>query len=705
MRYSISSFYFLLYTVEVFAVNGRDWKAFQKVFVDMPDETMFIDSNLIIRAVSRIYCSHIKPPILPEAIVGTSITDIAVGRVNNEGPYLNSIREALRTGVKSTILTNDILGSQYEMDNIPIQDAKGTVYAIKHQIKHVILHTSVEYLRLLQTESEKSSWKTLVLSLTDYAIFVVSNDFVIQTWSEQCEKVYQWKEEEVLGKYYYMLSNGLEGDESPSVSQTENAEESVLTVSHKRKNGLTFLVEEKIFPIYSHGVHVGNSVINKDLTAMTHSQAMLLEAREQSQKLQNNFLSSISHESRSNTAIIVSSIETLLDPTTGTLNPFQRETCEDVHQASRMLLQVVDDILDHASFTKVGIHLKMIEFDISKLVLGVMKLQARSLKRKSGDNNDKLKSIELTCYVDPNIPSILYGDDIRVSQIITNLVSNGIKFTDKGSVKVRVEREPPLYTDKTNILISVQDTGVGISEAQQPLLFSPFYQADAGLSRKQTGTGLGLSNVKMLAEAMSGVITVTSIVQNEDATNDHGSTFRCHIHLLHRKPNCEPEDTNVAGKPKYLSRQRSYSVPELYLDAPLMLVEDNTVLAKFALRALSSLGFSNVKWVDDGLEAVEEARIKQKDLILMDLHMPKMDGLEAARRIRLFDKRVAIIALTANALQQDKQMCLDAGMQHHLSKPISVKDLKDTIVLFLSKIASDDNEQSMKMLFLNDVHE
>ncbi|RYE17682.1 MAG: PAS domain S-box protein, partial [Sphingobacteriaceae bacterium] len=428
-------------------ITSRTWKGFQKIFLDMPDETMIIDENLVVRAVSRAYCSHIKPPTSPEVIVGTLMTDVIVGRIKNPQEYMKSINDAFSKGERTSVFTNDIMGSQYEMDSIPIRNVNGHVYAIKHHIKNIVLHTSVEYLRLLQAESEKSTWKMMVNSLSDYAIFVISSDFVITSWSEQCEKVYQWKEEEVIGKYYYMLSSQDDLSEvkrhqsiieSPSSTETpdENPnanlkQESGHTVSHKRKNGVTFLVEERIFPIYAHGVHVGNSIINKDLTSMSQSQTMILEAREQSQKLQNNFLSSISHESRSNTAIIISSIEALLDPATGVLNPFQKETCEDMHQASRLLLQVVDDILDHASFTKVGIHLKMVEFDFKKLVTGVIKLQRRSLTTTFGLNHQK-KNIELECFLDPAIPDSLYGDDIRVSQIVTNLVSNGIKFTDEG---------------------------------------------------------------------------------------------------------------------------------------------------------------------------------------------------------------------------------------------------------------------------------
>jgi osomolarity two-component system sensor histidine kinase TcsA len=689
------TFIFLLHPALVAGVDARDWKAYQKVFVDMPDETMFIDSKMIIRAVSRTYVSHIKPPVTPEAIIGTSIADLAVGRVHNENAYIKSIRDVFHTGEKTTILSNDVMGSQYEMESIPIYNVKGRVYAVKHQIKHIILHTSVEYLRLLQTESEKSTWKILVNSLTDYAIFVVSKDFIIQTWSEQCERVYQWKEEEVIGKRYCMLlSNGQSLKRSDSVDEMD---ESAHTVSHSKKDGITFLVEEKIFPIYSHGVHVGNSVINKDLTAMSQSQSMLIEAREQAQKQQSNFLSSISHESRSNTAIIVSSIETLLDPKSGPLNSYQKGTCEDMYQASKLLLQVVDDILDHASFTKVGIHLKCVAFDLQKLALAVMKLQARALQ-----TDHQKGGIDLSCYVDPEIPKLLYGDEIRISQIITNFVSNGIKFTDEGSVNVRIEKGVPMYPDKTHIIISVADTGVGISEIQRPLLFSPFYQADAGLSRKQTGTGLGLSNTKMLVEAMTGTVTVTSTpMDSSDPAQPHGSIFQCHIHILNQpgkdpSPDLEPKDEgSVKVKRKHLSRQRSYSVPETYLESPLMLVEDNPILARFAQRALTSLGFSNVVWIDDGLKAIVEARETPKDLILMDLSIPGLNGLEATRQIRLFDSRVAIVALTANALQQDKEMCMEAGMNAHLSKPVSTKELKDTIVSHLSRIAAEDTETEL----------
>ncbi|RYE12493.1 MAG: response regulator [Sphingobacteriaceae bacterium] len=238
----------------------------------------------------------------------------------------------------------------------------------------------------------------------------------------------------------------------------------------------------------------------------------------------------------------------------------------------------------------------------------------------------------------------------------------------------------------------------GVSEASLRLLFSPFYQADAGLSRKQTGTGLGLSNVKMLVEAMTGTVTVTSEVNGPN----HGSLFQCQLHLQ----NNIPENVDIGIGPAHLmkrpplqrqfSRQRSYSIPEPFLTANIMLVEDNMILARFAQRALSTLGFSHVVWVDDGQKAINEAKSMRKDLILMDLHLPILDGLEATRQIRLFDQRVAIVALTANALEQDKEMCYRAGMNFFLSKPISTKDLKETIVRSLNEMIVDQVDDHQK---------
>jgi PAS domain S-box-containing protein len=674
-------------------MTEQDWVSIQKIVWDVPEEVMIIDHTYKIRSVSQQFFPHIQPSLPLDDILGMSIKLLAIGRVHNPQEYIDSIRFALHDGVSTTIKLNNHMGSQYELDNIPLKNSKGMVYAIKHQIRHVIVHTPDHHLRLLKMESEIDNWKILVNSLTDHAIFVLNTENMIQTWSRQCEDIYGWKEDEVVGKSYKILEAGLHHGSLNIPSKPQPIPQQTTTTKvHRKKNGLTFLVDERIFPIKSHGVHVGNSVINKDMRAATKSQTMLLEAKEQSQTLQNNLLSSISHESRTNTAIIISSIETLLDTK---LDSAQREICNDIHQASRVLLQTINDMLDFSSFMKNGVHLHPVMYEIRSSIENTIKLQKVALRA-----DENAETVLLTYRVHDDVPTRILGDEIRVSQILSNLINNSIKFTDNGFIHVTVTKEKPMYRDKLHLAISVQDSGIGIPAEQQSLLFTPFYQADANLNRKHTGTGLGLSNVKMLVEAMSGTITLSSETEGEH----HGSTFVCHLHFPlsseFEEPFEEPlcmnsndvmEKSPTNPKRKMVIRQRSYSVPVPYLSARIMVAEDNKVLASIAKRVLNNLGFSDIVWVENGQLALEEAINMQKDLILMDLQMPVMDGLEATRQIRLFDKRVIIIAVSANALASDVKMCQDAGMNTHLAKPLSMEELKNNIMYYFPAIFLNEN--------------
>jgi osomolarity two-component system sensor histidine kinase TcsA len=632
-----------------------DWKSFHEFFYVYPDEALMCDTELVIRAVSETYIAHIQPPVKDSAIIGLKLEDLIRGRIKDPVSYMESIEKSLSSGGKTTISASDTQGNQYVMVTTPLRNRLGETYGLRHAIKSFVKHDPSEYLTILRDTSDTDMWKLLVNSIPEFAIFAVSTEFKIQTWTETCRLMYGYDETEINDLPYSLLAQ-----ESPTLIIQSRV---ITQRQHLRKDGSVFIAEEQISPIFSHDLLVGHSVIVRDLTDGKKAERLLLQAREESHIMQRNFLSTVSHESRSNTAIIISSIENVLDTN---LSIEQRDHCEDVHKASQMLLQVVDDILDYSSFCKHGIQLKNVVFDLRKAAHIVVKLQKRSLVSKASPAFQD--QVDLQIHIDDAVPETVVGDEIRFSQILTNLIGNAIKFTEKGIIRLHIQKCENVHESMDCISICVEDDGVGIVKDQQQYLFDAFYQADAGMSRSKTGTGLGLANTKMIVEAMNGFIEVVSEI-------GQGSRFYCQIHLYHFDP--------LTPRPKITLR--TYSIPDQFHRTRILLVEDNLVLAKIAMKAFNKLGFPDgqVVWVDNGSDAVTETRDGAFDIIFMDLMLPIMDGIEATRQIRKFNAQVPIIALTSNALEEDRRLCAEAGVSKHMSKPVALKDLKDTIMKYI----------------------
>jgi CheY-like chemotaxis protein len=261
------------------------------------------------------------------------------------------------------------------------------------------------------------------------------------------------------------------------------------------------------------------------------------------------------------------------------------------------------------------------------------------------------KRLVWTATVAPEVPDGLRGDRSRLRQVLVNLVANAIKFTETGGVTLRVERE-----GSEGLRFSVEDTGCGIPEAAHGRIFAQFGQVDGTTTRKQRGFGLGLSISKYLVERMGGEI---GFVSHENV----GSTFWFTLQLQLADSVAPPE---VAG-----------DAPAKFYGARVLVAEDNAINQRLAKRMLERLGFE-VEVATDGSEAVAKARDASFDLILMDLQMPEMDGLEAARRIRREERdgrRTPIVAFSANANESDVVTALAAGMDDHLSKPVDLARL------------------------------
>jgi CheY-like chemotaxis protein len=331
--------------------------------------------------------------------------------------------------------------------------------------------------------------------------------------------------------------------------------------------------------------------------------------------------------------------------------PDQKLYLEKIQASARILLGVINDILDFSRIEQGKVELEDIDFSLSAMVNTVVDL----FRAQAGE-----KGLRFAVEFGPDIPDKVRGDELRISQVLLNLCGNAIKFTEQGGVTLRLALESE-RDDEVRLLFTVADTGVGMSEKQMAGLFQPFSQADTSTTRKYGGSGLGLVISKLLVEMMGGVITMQS-------TPGKGSVFNVTLSLrkvpesennVCRK-SCDPDQwEELAGK-------------------RILLVEDNEINQEIAVAFLSNLGL-RVLLASNGAEALKVLENEDVDGVLMDIQMPVMDGLEAARLIRSQGRdairKVPIIAMTAHAMLEDIEKSLAAGMDDHITKPIDVDEL------------------------------
>jgi hypothetical protein len=290
------------------------------------------------------------------------------------------------------------------------------------------------------------------------------------------------------------------------------------------------------------------------------------------------------------------------------------------------------------------------------------------------------KSLALTCEMDPNVPEYIFGDPIRLRQVLLNLVGNAVKFTERGSIVVTGAARQA-RSGGMDLQIEVRDTGIGIPLEKQSTIFEAFAQADGSMTRRFGGTGLGLTISSRLISMMGGAISVES-------APGHGSCFRFNIQA---EPASEPSQT-LDQTAAALSRVPDKSAARA---VRALLVEDNPVNQKVVLRLLEKHGHQ-VTIASNGREALQALIEAEFDIVLMDVQMPVMSGLEATEAIRRTERgtsrRIPIVAMTAHAMTGDKELCLASGMDGYLSKPIRLNDLLEALDKFALPVAlADEN--------------
>jgi CheY-like chemotaxis protein len=351
---------------------------------------------------------------------------------------------------------------------------------------------------------------------------------------------------------------------------------------------------------------------------------------------------------------------------TSELTPEQRDQAETVKQSADALLGILDDILDLSKIEAGKLALETVEFNIHQTVKGVVELMT---SRAQG------KGLKLYSCVGSNIPASLRGDPHRLRQLLLNLVSNAIKFTERGEIAMELSCRAETH-GTVELHCAVRDTGIGLSEEAQQKLFRPFTQADSSTTRKFGGTGLGLAICRQLVELMAGEIGVTS-------TEGKGATFWFNV-PLEKSPS-----TDHARLPNKSRAPVTMGLPGRQT-LRVLLAEDNRTNQKIAAAQLGKLG-CEVEIVSNGREAVRAWERASFDVIFMDCQMPEMDGLEATRKIRALEKErsartTTIVAMTASAMQGDRESCLRAGMDDYISKPVDMTRLQAVLARNLSGV-------------------
>ncbi len=536
----------------------------------------------------------------------------------------------------------------------PYKNPQGEIIGTMGAITDI---TAQQLAEIKVRESEVMLRKIIDASLD--AIINIDSDGNVIAWSDQASKIFGYTHEETMGKnmgefivppqhreaHTKGMKHFLKTGEGPVLNKR-------IEITGFDKNGREFPIELSISPIKMGGKYFFSGFI-RDITDRKKAEQDLISAKqeaEQAQLAEQQFLANMSHEIRTPMNAVIGMTHLLYET-----NPTeaQKEYLDSLRFSADSLMGIISNILDLSKIEANELEFEQRTFNLLELLKSLQQTFQFKVREKP---------ISVVLDMDPKIKNHLIGDSVRLNQILTNLLGNASKFTNKGTIGVKAKLVAATGGQYI-IQFQVHDTGIGIEKDSIDKIFENFKQADVKITRKFGGTGLGLTIVKNLVELQGGSIEVES-------TEGKGSVFNIVLPF---------KDSGVLQTEVSIKEDSENQISEILKDTTILVVEDNLMNQKL-IKKILELWNCDFEVASNGFIALEKTRQRKFDIILMDIHMPEMDGCETTRKIREnsedLNQDTVIIALTAAALLDEKNRALESGMNDFLTKPFSPKQLK-----------------------------
>ena len=529
----------------------------------------------------------------------------------------------------------------------PIRDSEGTIIGASKVARDTTT---------IQAAERASAYLSAIIESSDDAIISKDLNGFITSWNKSAERIFGYTAEEVIGRHITLIIPAerlKEEDKILTTLKTGNRVDHFETL-RRNKNGNLVPVSITVSPIRdSAGNIVGASKVSRDISDRITAE----EAIKDNNRKKDEFLANMSHELRTPMNAVIGLSHLLLRMEL----PEQAKKFVDTLKISAdSLMDLINDLLDFAKIESDSFQVETIEFNL-----------AEQLEKAISVINVRAHEKNLVLYVNyaPSLNRYYMGDPLRIHQVLMNLLSNAVKFTDKGSIEIDISGTDDPETASTLVTFKVSDTGIGIQPEKLDTIFEKFTQADASITRRYGGSGLGLAISKACVEKMGGTITV-------DSQQAIGTTFTVTLPLKNTQKSSSIESFSANTAPKGPVHNKN-----------VLLVEDYEPNVLVASSMLEQLGY-DYDVAPNGFEALRKFIHGKYDVILMDVQMHELDGLEATRRIRKIEAeknraRTSIIAMTAHVREQDKDKCLDAGMDDFIPKPFDPMVLAQKIAQYI----------------------